>query len=1347
MLRIVRAAESPKIIADPHAKTSDPIILTFEDKYRKTQARVVQTDEELKALTRQINRNEIRLVQASGPEAKVGMLGQIAAKQRVKVPAFAKPPSPEELAKAFSGRGNRLDQYFQGLPNLTIPDISDPRIGLPMETNPPSSPSTRFNPNTNPATTAVPKGPLGTNEVRLLNQGQGTVRDFQPGERDIRQNLLNPKPEPAKPHPAEEFAEQVRKTLGERGYKPVQGAAAMYQEGEPAGYGVKVVVPETGQKLITSRTIAQEPIVPTSVAPKPEPGTFKLFDVDPAKLEDTRTPSQRKLLEHIVETAKVIRPDDPNLNPVRARTIITALGEMADTLEYDRTMKRARPISEIPMREFQQLIELRDNFVNRWYQHIVPGDPRQTWAELSDWMEKGDTSDKILQGIVDEITQRNEDEIIPRTPARGYIRDIDGRQLPVKDNGDGTVTVTFGRLNGGRMVSDATPQLREAASALTDQEVAANVNKPEPKILQHQPFGVLQKGLEAVNKLLSDPNLSETKRKDFLEKRAELLSALKQRLGPEMPSTHTPADVVKPRGGLAGFSKGSAGIFGRFSKYGKLDESSPLSGIAKALGHGEVYRSNDGITVIANVNGQKMPLTYPDEFSATAGLLHMMNEQHQSAEFETEIEKAIETDILPPVAEIDPESLPFIEFNRAISMEPTEPHVKGVAGKFMKALASGRSILTSYGPDGAKLAGMSDLYQDSVDQLVNKLDVAIGQFQQLTKGFSGPISVRKMEAGEYPAHVTQAYQQTIGKLLDQFYTSAQALGIETAPRVEGIYVPHFYEMAEVARRVGVRIPSGLMQSMVEAGLANDPHEALGKFIETGGFVSIDRERTIEQMVQSMSQNRGQTVSRAEAEKLLSKIQTKGAGFAPNLQEERMGGPGYSDDLIKSVRIAARRNIRKLSEAQVFGTRLELLNNLVDKIREDHGSQAGATAQEIMNAVRGRNLSGWEGAFDVAANTLMKADRTYLTMSPLYHIPQNFFTVSRFGFGRFIKGFGETLKDMATPEGREAMKSFGAIVDHAFDDLGTSSFEAELVEGQFGRTARIVGNAAAKPLEVTINFSRRIAWHVGRDVFDSSLRKLSANPEDAGALKLVQELMGRKVSTQELLNLKGDVLQEARGMAGKRAADWAFFRFDPMSMPAALRAHPLVRMFMQFKNFLYPYTQLISHELFGKDVPVARRARMLLSLGLLYPAYGYGMSKVRESLGAGTRRTREVVTAVDKAMKDPTVANWFHAWASGMAVVHGFGFFQAMFDSATTGNAQDILGIAGVPSLGYIGNMVLAGRSLAVGVYNYEIGKKAAARYHVQKSAEAVGREFGGAGQAIAHKAVGRPRKPRKVGTF
>ena len=1315
-----RARAATKFEVDERASPKDSAIVRFETPMGES-LRAVNSKAEIRQLKADVAAGRGRIVSATGPRAKMSLL-QAGAEREGPRPALRLADLQSQLADRISRR--------------VAPKVQDQLL-------------------------------LDYRPAPVETPGYARRRFEVEGRQPIQTGPMAPGPivTPAAEHAKQ--ADAIVEAAKAEGFSPIQSGVASDSHAHPwmdtkaEGQGeVPTVVPVTGESMTVTPSTATEPA--TAALP---PDTREAEEAyrshhtklgEAAQVESLATrnptpipaekafPASRSFVEKLHDSVgngdldnwirtrtkagkgesgkdwwatalgQVLKmsPDDPRITPEAARAAMNVMNEQLIDLEKGAKAGRLSATDPNAVR----LLKHFDRFVST---HLDA------------------TTEELASRIGDLKT------IAP-------LLDTDSTILKVHDQGDGTATVTRGDLSGTAVRVRLTGSLADEAEQL-DKPHRVNRFIGESERMRKEAEGYR----EETRKLQRDiDKLSPDDLKHLqtlvdgeaiaAETTAREVAAPTETATPPPHVVDAPMDEEPkplPSKGLKGFSKGAV----RTTEWQTLDpNTSDIAGFAKRSGFGRVDQHPNGrVRVEATFDGKKTMLRYRDKYAAAAGIADIVNKKAEVARFNAELERTITTNTLPPLAKPSGAADPLIAMTQTIGSPSMGSDQRlTVAEKWAHRDETGilhdaEAWLGGSGKWGKALNFHLFQYRDTFNRLGAETDAELMKFRRLT---GGKATVRGTESGT-DAQAAAAWDQTGARLGDTRYKQGGELNVPLAPRVSGRWVPHWHNLTEVLSHSNHKVLRSFVNELVEGGLGADHNSAWQAFIGLQNAISHEDELALaEQQINSNRAGHGQApLSRTEISNQLQRWRSRAESVAPNLQFDRTGSTAYSDNIYASARHAFGRMNRLIADRMVFGQKLERLNSLIDHIREEHGQDAANRALTLTNAMRGRNWMGY-GVQNQLMNGLLRADRTYLSLSWLYHLPQNFFTAQRFGWANFTKGFVKTLNDLRTPEGREAAVRFGGWLDQTRERYYEGAVDP-LIDRKPTPLEKL-GDIASMPLEYAVNFSRQVATHVGRQVFDDLLPKVVNG--DAKALKAMNELMGTSTHAANYAALGGKALDEARMRAGVRAADWAFFRFDALSAPPALAETPYLKMFMQFKNFLYPYTRTVVHELAGDGVPWQRRARMVATLGLLMPTYSYAHARLREALGAGTKNTHSMVKAFDKLYKgDVTFANAVNVEAQAFAVQHVVGLFEGVADAMWTGNSQNLIDIAGdIPSVSWLSTGVMAGRNGAAGTYNWAVGKQALANYQLHKAAAQGGTVlFGSLGRGLVTKALGTARKP------
>lgn len=1413
MLQQVHASIKPQVFADPSLKPTDESVIQYEDPTRNVHNVIVKDQNELKELLARAKRNEIRITAATGPTESMRTVGRITTRADVPQPTNLVVPDWTKLDQQISETPERTDKYFQGLPKvqqgsteLTVrpgdePVRSPANLEARMKSHERQQAKAQAGIKEPPFPFQAPGGPaeaVGPKQDFIMRSPEGAA---SPAEQEARRTLALPQPQPE--HPTEVFAREADALIGpleKQGFKPVESGSAVQSHGHPyvkpnATSEQPVIIPLTQKKMVVSPNTGLvagphvEPkfttfplAVPFEEAPtgipndiafpvrdgfindlesflnKPSKRTFvnkETGDRFPGSalddlLENRTKGNNYKGFEAIAREAQRLNPDDPRLTHQTAH----AAANILQTRIED--MARAAKAGKLDVNDpealdmIDKLYRLQDKFP------VPEGGLKEIWS-----------GGPIRESV--------------HSPAMGTIR--------VNNLGNGEISISTGALSGivTKLPVKDNPSLAEVAKPLSDQDLQVGALGTGPKPLAHRSYAELRDRIAFVNQqimtetLVPESEERTTRLADLSSQQARLTEAIRQRVGTptmaypppasevmaqatppeEMSKDAIKAELAKLKKGIKGYSKGAIMGAERHPRYGVL-ETGQLGKYAKDLGHGRVFRDSRGrVTVEHMVDGRRLPVTYPDEIAAWAGLAHKANEEAAIASRDAEINRAIATDRMPPLARPNYKDSGIVGFVRGIGLntpEGPEPRIRMASLDPTGIFTDGKAMLEAMGEDGRQGAFLLEAYLDFVQRGRGSGDAALSAYDR-SVGKGKFDDVREFESGK---GMPGAVHEHLRAVLNQDYEDAKQIGAPVAPLIEDQpgenYWPHRLPLSSAIREMGAKATKEFLEGMVHAGIADTPEDAWQKYLDSGGFVKLDRERTINEMVERHNARAdavgGTHISKAEASRTLDTYAAKAESLAPNLVKERKGNIEYDNSIRGSFRAVHMRNVRMIAERAVFGSKLERLNDIADRIRARHSKAEAEAFLALSDVIRGRNFMGATSKMESALDLAMSMDRTYLTMSPLRHITQNLFVAEQHGWGQFFKSMPRFIKEFATPEGRDAMRRAGAIIKHSYVD---DSIEQQVlsergpIEGKIMAATKKLGDIAAGPLEHSLNFFRGLASKVGEDAFDAHLKAL-AKGENPALLKELNEHMNRPGTTrEEWLALKGRPLEFARQMAGMRTANKAFFRFDPLSLPTALSARsPLglaMRIVLQFKSFLYSYTRFISHELMGADVSPARRARMWLTVLPGLSLYGFAYSKILEVVGAGNKGTANVVKKLHSAYKsDFAFKKSMDAVMAAMVVNHALGWFTGVQEAFYSGNEQGLLSLGGdLPAVSWLARIPLATGNAIAGAGNWAMGYRAKARYDSQKAMEQGLGAFGGPGTGLAHKLVGKPKKPSKGG--
>jgi hypothetical protein len=758
------------------------------------------------------------------------------------------------------------------------------------------------------------------------------------------------------------------------------------------------------------------------------------------------------------------------------------------------------------------------------------------------------------------------------------------------------------------------------------------------------------------------------------------------------------------------------------------------------MGHKDAWTMPDGRVRVDLASGN--PVYFPDEISAFGGMAAHLNEEAAAAKFVAEVDHMVSSGTVKlGKMTIDSSTANIARVLGDIPIPPPKAGVlfRGFHGhedpsSLIDMFRDGRAILRrDGGPEGIQLDRNLEVYHTIYERLMGKYREARRKFVSST-GNQQKYSTRDIESGKVADHAS-AYDQTLGHYFNGQYANAADVGADIGPKVEGRYVAHVNDFAEAMKKGSGKLGNEFIQQLIHEGIADTPKAAYHQFMETGGFVAANEDK----MLDRMGAKNGK--SRVENREILKRVQDKAEVMAHNLQTERTGSEHYTDDLLYATDLAARRNARLIAETAVFGKNAVGLKNLIDSV-DKRDPDLASRLLYIANAERGKVYAPIRNF----TNGWTTAARVRFALAPLQHIPQVAFPWVHYGFPRVLKGMGRLLRNSFTQEGRERMRSFGAVNERLSDYF----MNQETYQPRQGVIGKLSGwtNFVTAPLHHLVNGLRRYGFSIGESVYDELLPKAKAG--NVNAIKMLNEMFSTKGDAAHYQNHTGPMEAEMRGIAGRYVADLTTGRFDPLRVSPELYKHEMVRMMLYGKQYSYSYTRFLAEELSAyrnpnipKAVGIMRTARMLAFTGLLQPAYTVLNATIRDAIGAGNVTTAAVVKAWHKLMDDPNFSDYVAYQMASMSLGHTLGMLTAGAEMIGAGNVDAASREFGTPvGMAPLIDMALLAHATGVGVASYMSGNDAMVRYQAAKAAEAASRLVVGTTAPVHLMGIKPGKKPK-----
>lgn len=768
--------------------------------------------------------------------------------------------------------------------------------------------------------------------------------------------------------------------------------------------------------------------------------------------------------------------------------------------------------------------------------------------------------------------------------------------------------------------------------------------------------------------------------------------------------------------------------------------SEPLGLYGRGAGAQRVYRMEDG-SIYAEFKEEfgKTPVLYSNEEEAARAFISLRNEQGKVDGLRAATANAAENKF--PLVE---KLFSYDQMGRELyidhiahgeifsNIKDPETFITGRARlKFMELLPV-RSWLKVTGENGRNLVRLFERKTDIQERLIAGNVAAIERIlAPLTKEEIETGMSRMANLGQEARPEVRLAHQQLNALVDQFYSDAQALGIEVAPRIEN-YFPRVHNMRRFTDEAYL---NQIKSSLKEAGKSDEEiagilsHSALGK---TKGEAL--------QNIMNAHREAGNPITEAEATSIFERFIQQNIHFiSGHLERERISSiPGIEDARI-AYTVAIHKNAHRLAEAQTFGASYEKAYALMDGIKSEvngvGGERAFSQARKAFDLEVGRiqeRLPPWaESLTDWQSAKLSLSFLANLTQTPI-NLPV------RVGFESSIKALGEFVRDprTAAAHAKEVAGWTYGMLDRINQQGISALIPAEEANSAFGRFAQTTGDVIKKTSLGLFNLieaaNRSIATLAGEHYFDKQVAALARDATDTQALSRLRELgFTNREAINHIIEFSKTptegLLPDFRTLAGKRISDETQFKSNVLSRPLFFSG-PTGQMVYQFKQFSVNQTEFMVNNLFAyKRGDVERSLRTLGLIFTAFPAIAGAAAEAR-SFFIGDNPTTK---SMDKFFEDPTAGSAVMAGVAAIMTTGTLGIVADISGTALLGNSFALGSFFVAPSFSTAANAVSAGSSVIKGIFTQDL--------HDFETAARVGaRELGGLGGAAAKVVLGEP---------
>lgn len=339
-------------------------------------------------------------------------------------------------------------------------------------------------------------------------------------------------------------------------------------------------------------------------------------------------------------------------------------------------------------------------------------------------------------------------------------------------------------------------------------------------------------------------------------------------------------------------------------------------------------------------------------------------------------------------------------------------------------------------------------------------------------------------------------------------------------------------------------------------------------------------------------------------------------------------------------------IARIEAATKFGAKNEKLNRLIANVGKKSGVQAASEVDDLVRKITGQIKTA--PAREQISTTLRMLQVPKLAYAQIINIGQSTNTLLASDLGSLASGIQSAFSNKGVQKALKTGAILNSVLKRELAYAGGGSNFANNILKYSGFTW-------------TETFNRVVASNAGMKYAEKTFARLKKNPQSKVLRWRLQEL---GVNPAEALK-RGSLIEKELLNVGNMFSAKTQFLSEPMYLPA-WASSPEGKVVFQFKNFAYNQAVFIKRQLLNKNIPLTRKARTLLILGMVYPMTGEVLGDIRAFL---------------TGVKRPTKA-WDRYW-NNIANAGTFGLAVDFWESAKFRNtAEAVVG----PTVGSIADL-------------------------------------------------------------
>lgn len=487
---------------------------------------------------------------------------------------------------------------------------------------------------------------------------------------------------------------------------------------------------------------------------------------------------------------------------------------------------------------------------------------------------------------------------------------------------------------------------------------------------------------------------------------------------------------------------------------------------------------------------------------------------------------------------------------------------------------------------------------------------------------AGEATIRKMGPyGDVLVDATKKWQDTSAQMSGEYYANMLKL---TKPFMKNKsitkdFATHWQNYAQLpdgalkdaitsAKTRRLQMYRDFMQSGIKVGplVADDWPRMYPREL----FEGVNRRQAIETLTKS-------GLNARQAEGFLDRVSGKSTKAYNYEAPRKWDLPGYRRDmgvLFEDIDKASKR----LNFVKTFGPNEEVIDLIMGKLRQDHGSYGTELARKYLDNIF-KNGQYYKSARPWEQGLASLQVATKLGLAVLSHTSQPLNLAVFAGVRPMVRAMGDLVNEFVENGSLKSAEDFS---------LRSGSIWTESMRRYRELYGTQVGGLGSKLLHATgfVSFDkyRRIYASVtGRYLAEDLFADLSKGVRP----NVARERLGQLGIDAEKVLKRGYLDENDLLQAAKRTSDVTQFTFDANQLPLAWKSSPMTRLVLQFKQYFYTQANFMKDFAvkpafdYMKSGGAAGDIRPLIYTALLFPSVGEITADLREYARKGTLEER------------------------------------------------------------------------------------------------------------------------------